>query len=137
MLDQLDSIKDAKKSLRAIDVELELVEEQINELIRKFNRTYTVKPHAHLTKAKGRGLVWRSRGSKPQEQFYFTFASDRADEFLDGLPALTKRNFVDVEVNRIKLQMRKKNLEYQRRLINDWIKHMQSCNRIKADIKNP
>jgi len=132
MIGGFKSIREAKDRLRQLDVEQDKLDRTINALIYKFDYTYRkTTPPAHLTKAKGRGLVWRMKAKTPKEQYFFTFTSERVDDFMQGLSHLTKSQFLALEEQRANLQLQKKYIEGAKRVTTEWISHKQAITRVE------
>lgn len=129
MLDGFDSVRAAKAFMRELDVTEDHVRSDIDSLIKRFEATYPLrsKPPAHLVKARGRGVVWRMRGQTPNDQKFFTFTSQGIDDFIEGLTAVTRASFLELERERQSLNARKKYIEHAKRVVNDWIKHRQAA----------
>ncbi len=134
MLRGFDSIREAKAYILELEVELEELNRRVNQIIYAFDVTYQGhKIPARLTKAQGRGLVWRCRASSPVEQIYFTFRNEeKAGRVLSMLPLATQRQFFKLEKKRANINLAKRNLEYELRLIREWIELRQAFNRLKT-----
>lgn len=124
------NIKDAEIKLTELNQQAAEIKNNMHTLIRRLNATYDNALPVRLVTC-SRGLMWRLKASKAAEQYFFTFASERAGEFLRNVPTLTKQQLCEYEKQRAYLQLQRRLITYQIRALNEYVAHVRAANYLR------